>query len=178
MKTRHFARKVFGFLFIGSICLALLIACQQIGASGAPGSPLKVAATLSPEPIVGQDVNWHIELSSSQPELPNTNLEITLPESVELVSGELNYVVDIPASGTVPIDLVIRVTQAGEWKISAFASVAFNETSGFGVEKWFHITSSATSAKVIEDVDWVYPTVPLLQIMPTDTPAISLTPTS
>jgi hypothetical protein len=128
--------------------------------------PLKIMATLSPEPIVGQDVSWHIELLSGQSELPNTKLEIVLPDGVELVSGNLKWNGDIPADGKALIDLVIRVTQPGEWKISAFASVAFSKTSGFGVEKWFQVTSSITSAKIIEDVNWIHPTVPLLQYAP------------
>lgn len=177
MKTRHFARKVFSFLFIGSICLALLIACQQIGASGGPGAPLKVAASLSPEPIVGQDVTWHIEVYSIAPAFPGTRLEIELPEGVELVSGELYQVLDIPAEGRVPADLVIRVTQPGEWKITAIARYS-EDGNGYGVAKWFLINSSTNSAEVIEDINWIPPTVPLLQILPTRTPEVLPSPTS
>lgn len=129
-----YLRKKVNSLVTCIACISLLVACQQTGASGGPGAPLKVEATLSTEPIVGQEVVWRIEVYSVAPAFPNTRLEIELPEGVELVSGELNQVMDIPAGGRVPIDLVIRVTEPGEWKILALAS--FSEAgTGYGVAK-------------------------------------------
>lgn len=86
------------------------LGAPENGGHNSIGAPLNVAATLSSAPVVGQDITWHIEVSSVEPALPGTRLEIELPEGVELVSGKLNQVVDIPADGKVPVDLVIRVT--------------------------------------------------------------------
>jgi len=61
-------------LSVGS--LLVLVACVT---SGGGGSPLKVKASISPAPIVGQDVTLHIEMTSIGPQLPNTTLEVTLP---------------------------------------------------------------------------------------------------
>src|SRR5262245_25692813 len=51
-------------------------------------SPLTVRASISPAPIVGQEVTWHIEMSSLGPELPNTTLYLTIPNGVELTQGD------------------------------------------------------------------------------------------
>ena len=160
-------------IFMG---LLLLMGCErQNGGSGGPGSPLKVRASITPEPIVGRDVTWHIEMVSTGPEFPNTTLRIELPEGVELVSGDPNWQGDIPAGGTVAVDLVIRVTTPGEWKVYAVASAIhdpYNSSTGW---KGLYITSSDTSAEVVEDIYWIGTPIPTLQIAPSNTPESTLT---
>jgi hypothetical protein len=100
-----------------AFALFLLAACVR---SRGPGSPLDVRASISPAPIVGRDVTWHIEMVSlGNVFLPNTTLSVTLPAEVELVSGDANWHGDIPAGDTVAVDLTIRVTMPGEWAVYA-----------------------------------------------------------
>jgi hypothetical protein len=82
----HSKKKV--VCLIGLIGCMLLAACAKTNSgSSSGGSPLQVRASISPAPIVGQAVTWHIEMVSMGPELPNTTLTVTLPAEVELVSG-------------------------------------------------------------------------------------------
>lgn len=153
--------------------LLLLTACVK---SAAPSSPLKVTASITPAPIVGREVTWHIEMVSTGPEFPNTTLRVELPKGVELVSGDPNWQGDIPADGTVAIDLVIRVTTPGEWKISAGASAVLGPGTNAAGWKTLYIISSDTSAEVIEDIYWIGTPIPTLQFAPSNTP--EFTPTS
>jgi hypothetical protein len=144
--------------------------CTLSGGSEGPGAPLRVHASIAPEPIVGREVVWHIEVSSSGPEFPNTKLQAALPEGVELVSGSPNWQGDIPAGGKVTVDLVIRVKMPGEWKLMARASASLSETTGYGIEKSLYVTSTTTSAEVVEDIHRPTAVIPTLQFAPTVTP--------
>ncbi len=74
------------FLGIMGLAVVLLSACNR-----GPSSPLDVRVSISPAPIVGQEVAWHIEMVSlGKVFLPNTTLSVTLPAGVELVSGDAN----------------------------------------------------------------------------------------
>ena len=128
--------------------------------------PLEVRASISPEPIVGREVVWHIEIASSGPEFPNTKLQAALPEGVELVSGNPNWQGDIPVGGKVTVDLVIRVKMPGEWKLMARASVNLDNQLAYGIEKSLYVTSTTTSAEVVEDVNRSTAVIPILQIAP------------
>jgi hypothetical protein len=108
--------------------------------------------SISPEPIVGREVNLYIELMSNSIPAPNTVLTVTLPSGVELVTGGLNWRGDLAAGQPVEVDLTLRVTTAGEWPISAFAfsSVTPGSPYGFGAGKSLYVRSSINSAEVIE----------------------------
>jgi hypothetical protein len=173
-----FTTKPSRFVVTVLISLMMLAACTKTngGGSGGPGSPLKVRTSITPEPIVGRDVTWHIEMVSTGPEFQNATLRVELPEGVELVSGDPNWQGDIPAGGTVVVDLVIRVTTPGEWKISAGASAIIGPGSNAAGWKTLYTTSSETSAEVIEDIYWIGTPVPTLQIAPSNTPESTPTP--
>jgi len=125
---------------------------------------LKVRASIEPEPIVGQAVTWHIEIYSTGPEYQETTLIVELSEGVELVSGDPNWQGTVPAGGMVPLELVIRVTTPGEWRLTAAASSIIGPGSNAAGWKTLYIISSDTSAEVIEDIDWQLAPFPLLQI--------------
>ena len=77
-------------LFIMSLIVSALTACSS------PGSPVIVNASISPEPVVGREVTLHVEISSRGGDLPNTTLEVYLPEEgVELVRGDTKWQGDI-----------------------------------------------------------------------------------
>ena len=157
------------FLGIMGLAVVLLSACNR-----GPSSPLDVRASISPTPIVGQEVTWHIEMVSlGNVSLPNTTLSVTLPAGVELVSGDANWHGDVPAGGTVAVDLTIRVTMPGEWAIYAYAFSQFdpNSPGGVGGGKTLYIISSADTAEVVEDVNRPTTPIPTLLIAPTNTPS-------
>jgi hypothetical protein len=135
-----------------------------------PGSPLEVTAAVTPEPIVGQEVTWHIEMKSlGNLPLPNTTLSVTLPVEVELVSGPADWHGDIPSSGVVSVDLLIRVTTPGEWPIHAYAYADLGSGNVYGGSKLLYLVSSIDSAIVVEDLQTPTP-APSLMIAPTNTP--------
>ena len=164
--------------WFGTLCLVialcLLTACAKpTGGASGPGSPLKVRASIEPEPVVGQTVNWQIEIYSTGPEFQDTMLRVELPKGVELVSGDPDWKGTVPAGGTVPLELVIRVTTPGEWKVTAAAVKihdAQNVTTG---SKTLYIISSETSAAFVEDIDWVGTPIPSLQIAPAEESPLS-----
>ena len=153
-----------GYMALGLAFLwfVLLSACSR-----GPSSPMKIKMSISPEPMVGRDVNLHIEIISKSP-APNTVLTVTLTSGVELVSGDLNWQGDIEANQTVGVDLVIRVKAEGEWPISAYAFSSDTPGSrfGFGALKALYIRSSINSAEVIEDVNRETTPIPVIQYGP------------
>jgi hypothetical protein len=109
-------------------------------------------------------------MTSIGPQLPNTTLKVTLPTGVELISGDAKWRGEIPANGTVMVDLIIRVTTAGEWVVDVYAFSELSSSSGVGGGKTLYITSSTETAEVVEDIHRPTITVPQLQIAPTFTP--------
>ena len=147
---------------VGFTCLALfaLASCARSGS----GSLLQVEATISPEPVVGQEVTLHIEIHAQGRDLPDTKMKVWLPEGIELVSGSLEWQGSIPADQTVAVDLVIRVTTAGERIIDLSALSDLGSGNGFGGTKRLIVTSSTDTATVIDYNDRPV-TVPVLQII-------------
>ena len=146
---------------VGFTCLALfaLASCARSGS----GSLLQVEATISPEPVVGQEVTLHIEIHAQGRDLPDTKMKVWLPEGIELVSGSLEWQGSIPADQTVAVDLVIRVTTTGEGILDASAFSAIGD-GGVGDTKRLVVTSSTDTATVIDYNDRPV-TVPVLQII-------------
>ena len=115
--------------------------------------PLRVTSSISPEPRVGQVVNYHIELSTPSGQVPNTTLTITLPSGVELVSGDLNWHGDLTSDQKVTKDLTIRVTSPGEWIVKAYADTDMGSGKGhtyLSASQDLYITSSMDSAQVVD----------------------------
>ena len=154
-------------VFLGTIGLALglLSACSR-----GPSSPMSIAMSITPEPIVGREVNLHIEISTVSA-APNTVLTVTLSSGVELVSGDLHWQGKLEPGQSVGIDLTIRVMTEGEWPVSAYAFSPDTPGSRFGVGagKALYIQSSVNSAEVIEDINRETTPIPVIQYGP-DTP--------
>jgi hypothetical protein len=74
------------------------------------------------------------------------------------------------------VDLIIRVTTPGEWKITAVAGSVYDAYNSSGGGKALYITSSATSAEVVEDINRPITPVPTLQIAPMLPPVNTPTP--
>jgi hypothetical protein len=115
-------------------------------------------------------VTWHVESYSTGPEFQDTTLIVEMSDGVELVSGDVDWKGTVPAGGVVPLELVIRVTTPGEWRMTAGAGSIIGPGSSAGGWKTLYIISSEISAEVIEDIHWVGTSIPSLQIPPTNTP--------
>jgi len=120
--------------------------------------------SISPEPIVGQEVTLHIEMESKS-HAPDTLLMITLPEGVALVNGDLTWQGAIDANHIVAVEITIRVIDEGTWPVYAYAYYQFSPDSrtGFGASKTLHVISGAESATVVDDVDWKRTPIPVIQ---------------
>lgn len=150
-----------------AIAFALFASCSSSGR----GWPIVVNASISPEPIVGQEVTWHIEISSNGPALLNTKLYVFLPEQVELISGDADWQGDIPANGSVSVDLVIRVNEPGEWMIDAYAFTDYGTgNGGEGGGKTLYIASTLTEAKVTDETTHPVTPIPSIQFIRASTP--------
>jgi len=150
-----------------SVILACLFFAFLNACSRGPSSPMGMTMSIAPEPIVGRDVNLHIEISSVT-SAPNTVLTVSLPTGVELVSGDLHWQGDLVADQPVSIDVLIRVVVEGEWPIDAYAFSSDTPGSRFGVGagKGLYIRSYADFAEVIEDVNREKTPVPVIQYGP------------
>ncbi len=121
-----------------------------------PASPLVMTVSISPEPIVGRDVTYRVEITALKSNLPNTALTITLSSGIDLIQGDLSWHGDVAEGQTVTKDLIIRVTTPGEWSIYAYAASQPNLAQGgtalFGASKTLYLKSSTDSAQVIEGI--------------------------
>src|SRR5690349_14154696 len=95
------------------VSILFLAACSR-----GPSSPMAISLAVSPEPIIGSDVDLQIELISSQ-DAPNTVLTIMLPFGIELVEGELIQHIALKANEPAHVNSKIRVTAVGQWQIYA-----------------------------------------------------------
>jgi hypothetical protein len=133
------------FAGVFSLLFLLITSCR--------GQELSVTSSISPEPLVGQTVNYHIKMSSVIA-LPNATLTITLPSGITLIEGDLSWHGDLAEDQEVTKDLAIRVTSAGEWVVTAYAvsDMGKGDVSRQRVTatQSLYITSSANSAEVVD----------------------------
>jgi len=133
---------------------------------GGTHSVLEVRPSILSEPIVGRDVTMRIEILSGALDLSNAKLNVTLPAGVELVSGDADWVGNIPANSSAIVELVIRVIQSGEWKISVAVGVVHDTQNSSADWETFYVVSSTTSASAVEDTSLIDTPIPTLQILP------------
>jgi hypothetical protein len=127
------------------LTLLLLTSCEK--------KLLYLTSSISPEPIVGRTVNYHVEVRSSGAPVPNVTLTITLPSGVELVHGDLFWHGDLAKDEKIVKDLMIRVTTPGEWVVKAYADTDLGPGNGrtyLSFTQALYITSSANSAEVVD----------------------------
>ena len=163
-------------MFTKNILASFVCLAVTLSACTSPQSPMTVKASISPAPIVGQAVTLRVEITTSR-DAPNTTLQMTLPQGVELMSGDANWQGDIKVGESTTIDLVIRVNQAGDYVIDAYAFARITSESGFGGGKTLYVNSAADHATVTEDVDMPQPTYPAISIdTRTAGPVVTATP--
>ncbi|HEY4722084.1 MAG TPA: hypothetical protein VII92_09575 [Anaerolineae bacterium] len=131
------------------LMLLLLTSCEV--------KVLRLTSSISPEPLVGRAVNYHVEVLAQGSEtgspVPNVTLTITLPSGVELIKGDLSWHGDIVKGEKITKDLTIRVTTPGEWVVKAHADTDMGSGPGhtyLSFTQALYITSSADSAEVVD----------------------------
>ena len=115
--------------------------------------PLRVISSISPEPLVGRAVNYHVEVSSPSGGAPNTTLTITLPSGIELIAGDLAWQGNIAKDQAVVKDLIIQVTTPGDWIVTAYVDTDMGAKIGhtyLSASQSLYITSSSDSAEVVD----------------------------
>lgn len=84
--------------------------------------PVCVRSKIIGSPIVNHTIRLHIEVLSVASE-PDVVLSISLPEQVELVSGDLTWQGHVPDDNSFTYEIEIQVKEPGEWKIETQASL-------------------------------------------------------
>ncbi len=118
------------WVVLGVVCIAAPLWADTF-------SPLDVELNMPVFPEVGQEGVLDCTVSSRLP-LQNVSLKIYLPKGVSLVSGSTTWTGSIGALQSVPLQLVVKVTTAGNKTIRATAFCAVDEYASFSdVEQIF-----------------------------------------
>ena len=135
-------------------------ACTK--SSGAPSNPVNLDLTLSKAPKLGEsaELTCTVTLKTGDP-ADNLEIEITLPEGIERVSGDLSWTGDVPEGGTrkkenwgnktplkVEINAVVKAVKAGDWVIDAQAGYSPGEASWHGGIDHIYLQVAADSAQM------------------------------
>ncbi len=128
---------------LGVTLLVLLNACNP------PRFPLEITdVSVSPDPIVGQVVTLHVEVTSTR-DGPDATILVELPERANLVAGELIWQGSLVANQPKTHELSICVLEEGEWQIWISAWSQLSETSSYSDYEILNIQSTVNSAQVI-----------------------------
>jgi DNA-binding transcriptional ArsR family regulator len=71
--------------------------------------------------------------------LPNVTAGIILPDGIELVSGNINWSGDIPANGSVKLNVVIKAAKKGEWVVKAYVKTMIDVAPYYTEDKLYII---------------------------------------
>ena len=138
-----------------SISIAIFILATLLTAC-APSSPMKVDIEILQDPIVGREVDLIIELSSST-DAPNTFLEITIPEGVQVIQGDQDLWISLQRNEKYRYQMKIQIEHEGEYLISAYALNRYSESEdsgGFGAGETIYIFSSKDKSQVLSREDF------------------------
>jgi hypothetical protein len=115
-------------------------------------SPMNMKFEISPEPIVGREVNAIIQLRSVQ-EAPNTKLELDASEGIQFLSNKLEFELNLSEGEWVEVRVPFTVLEEGVHLISSFAFNSYEPGSenGFGAGKTLYIQAGLEEAIVSEN---------------------------
>lgn len=137
-------------IFIAILIIALLLSVC------APSSPMKTDIDILQDPIVGREVDLIIKLSSST-DAPNTFLEITIPEGVQVIQGDQELWISLQRNKKYSYQMKIQIEYEGEYLISAYAFNRYSESEdsgGFGAGETIYVFSSKESSQVSSREDF------------------------
>ena len=112
---------------------------------------MEMEFSISPEPVVGREVNAIIKLRS-RIEAPNTKLEVQATEGISFISDATEFDLRLPKGQWIEVEIPFIVREAGNNITSAHAFNRNNpeSDSGFGAGKTLYIRSSRTGATISE----------------------------
>ena len=166
-KTRNTKGMLEALLVIGLI-LATLTACES--------KPLEVTdISVHPDPVIGQTATLRVEIMSINDE-KDVTINITLPDGVKLMSGDLEWKGSLIANQPQAHELELCVLYEGEWGFFISTYSQYAPTSSYGDSEILYIITSADTVRVSTSGKyhvtqppggWVLPT-PLPQTPPVD----------
>lgn len=127
--------------------LLLITACSQ------STSPFILQVSITSEPIVGALLDYHASLRIVGRDMPNTTIEIEMPQSVTLVEGISEWKGDLVVGETIELDLKLRVKEPGQWLIITQVLAQPNpETSAtFGTSNRVLLISGFDQGQIVDD---------------------------
>jgi hypothetical protein len=138
-----------------SISLTFIIISTLITAC-APSSPMKIDLDILQDPIIGREVDLITVLSSSS-DAPNTYLEITIPEGIQIIQGDPELWISLQRNKKFKYQMKIRILNEGEYLISAYAFNQYSDdadSGGFGDGETIYVYSGRNSAQVLSREDF------------------------
>jgi hypothetical protein len=112
---------------------------------------MKTDLDILQNPIVGREVDLSIVLSSSS-DAPNTFLEITIPEGIQIIKGDPELWISLQRNMKFEYQMKIRVLTEGEYLISAYAFNRYSDdvdSGGFGDGETIYVFSDIDTAQVL-----------------------------
>ena len=107
-------------------------------------------------PIVGKPVDLRINLRSFS-DAPNTFLEITIPEGIQITQGAPQLLTPLQKNEKFTYQMSILVLKEGEYLISAYAFNRYSDdedSGGFGAGETIYVFSGNDSAQVLSKEDF------------------------
>ncbi len=138
-----------------SIFIALIFFSVSISAC-APSSPMEIDLDILQDPIVGREVDLIIVLKSSS-DAPNTWIEITIPEGIQVVQGSTEFGASLQRNKKNKYPMKIRVLKEGEYLISVYAFNRYSDdadSGGFGDGETIYVYSGRNTAQVLSREDF------------------------
>lgn len=135
------AKSVLSILLI----LLILTSCTQ------SASPFVLQVIITSEPKVGALIDYHASLKIEGRDLPNTSIQVEIPEAIEVVDGNTIWEGDLVEGETIKLDLQLRVNQPGQWEIHTRAESKPNPESSltFGALNRVLIISQQDTGQII-----------------------------
>jgi len=136
-------------IFIIIMCLFLQSTSAQNSkiAFTDASTPITVNLTQSKIPLVNEETTLHVEVNSIF-DAPETNVKIILPPNVELISGELERIIDLKANKPESFEVKIKFSQPGNFKIIAQAHKTIDLENSWGDMDVLYLTIGQVSSKI------------------------------
>ena len=160
-KTRNTKGTLETLLVIGLI-LATLTACES--------KPLEVTdISVHPDPVIGQTATLRVEIMSINDE-KDVTINITLPDGVKLMSGDLEWKGSLIANQPQAHELELCVLYEGDWSLYISTYSQYAPTSSYGDAEMLYIITSADTVRVVSSGKYHVTQPPGGMILPTPIP--------
>ena len=93
---------------------------ESSGFGSVPQSPITMELSISKPPALGEQVTLTIALTSTEQAF-DTEVQVNLPEGLELLSGSLFWTTDLQPNQTQEFILPIKAVKNGDWIVIASA---------------------------------------------------------